>query len=90
MIMGRRRKSRIKKHARRRFRERTEINLTQHAHDEMTRQIRKGEARHVYKRTNRVSIFWVKFEGKEYKVAYDKLRKLIVTVLKVKELAEAV
>jgi len=71
----------IKAHARRRAYERLGVVLSNDLHAGLVRQIVKGTARLVRKESNRVTIFEVELAGQLVEVAYDKERKLIVTVL---------
>ena len=48
---------------------------------EIKRKIQNNELEFIEAQSNRVSIFKYVFEGKEYKVVYDKLRKQVVTIL---------
>lgn len=68
-------------HAKRRFRERFGLEVSEGDLYKMAKDIREKKAIFVHKDTNRVSIFLVKFRGNEYTVAYDRTRKIIITVL---------
>ncbi len=66
------------RHARRRARTRYGVDLTDRDLDEMISEIQAGQAEHVEKQSNRVSVFIVR---DKFKVVYDKVRKSIATFL---------
>ncbi len=68
-------------HAKRRFLERHGIEFTAKKEQFFVDQIQSGKATFIQKRTNRISIFEVIYDGKPYQVAYDKHRHSIATVL---------
>lgn len=70
-----------KKHARKRFNTRTGIVLTQDLHKCLVQKIQKGQAQRVEKQSNRVSIWDINVEDKDFRVVYDSNTKNIVTVL---------
>ncbi len=77
-----------RKHAKRRFLQRTGILLTRELHDQLIAKIREGssDVTFVEKQSNRVSVWDVahKVEGKEiitFRLVYDKMRRNITTVL---------
>lgn len=69
------------KHLKRRWLERVGSNMNQKLHDQIVIMIKHGESKIVRKTSNRVTIHAVTVDGKEHTVAYDKLRKQLVTVL---------
>lgn len=91
--MGRRRKKKGKiiaqqKHAYRRASQRYDLELKEHEYNEINGQIRKQrDAKCLYRQSNRVTVWKVKFKDKELFVVYDKKRNQVVTFLK-KEMVE--
>ncbi len=69
---------RVRRHARRRFRQRVGETLTPQRHDELVRAIQAGLAEFIERPSRRVSIFRVD----ELRLVYDRRRKLIVTVIR--------
>jgi hypothetical protein len=74
------------RHCKRRFLERTGVDLTQQMHDCFLTLIHNSgvhpeKIAFVEKQSNRVTVWDVKHEDKIYRCVYDKLRKQIVTVL---------
>jgi len=72
----------IKKHARRRFRERLGKTPNRHMLRELTGLIQRGKSEPLEKQSNRVSKHRVEYQGEKLIVIYDKTRKLVVTVWK--------
>lgn len=70
-----------RKHAKRRARQRFGIILTQNDEAIIKQKIQNCEAIFIYKQSNRVSHFGIKFQGKDMIVIYDKIHKTIVTFL---------
>lgn len=68
-------------HARKRFLARFGIELTKEVRRELVRQIQGGEARHIRKQSNRVTIYSVQLEGKRIDVVYDNRTHNVVTCL---------
>ncbi len=69
------------RHLRRRWIERVGSLMSQRLHDQIVQVIRSGQSKVIRKTSNRVTIHCVTIEGKEHNVAYDKLRKQVITVL---------
>jgi hypothetical protein len=69
------------RHAMRRANERYGIRLTQHDLVTIIRDIQDGRAAFVVKQSHRVSLFDVDVQETKIRVAYDKVRKSIATVL---------
>lgn len=70
-----------KKHAKRRAFERYGIVLNEDELKQIASYIRKGKADLIRKRSNRVSVYMVRWKDKSYPVVYDRLRRTIVTFL---------
>lgn len=69
------------KHLRKRWLERVGASMSNKLHDQLVLLIKQGRSKIVRKTSNRVSVHKVEVDGTEHTVAYDKLRKQIVTVL---------
>jgi hypothetical protein len=73
---------RQKAHARRRARERYGLSLKQHEYHELCRRIQENiDCKFLYRQSNRVSLFALKWGGEWLPVVYDKQRHTVVTVL---------
>lgn len=68
-------------HARTRFKQRCNIEFTRKMRFYFINCIQNWKAEFLEKQSLRVSLFRVMYEGKSFKVVYDKKRKEIVTVL---------
>lgn len=68
-------------HVKRRFLERFGINLTRQKRLSIISMILQNRATFIKKESNRVSLFDVDFENQVIRVAYDRLRKELVTAL---------
>lgn len=84
--MSRRRRLPKKKcqeiHAKKRFLERYNgFDFTEKISKEFIRMIQNGLALCIEKQSNRVSIFKVFYDNKDFNVVYDKKSKVVVTVL---------
>ncbi len=66
------------RHFERRSIERVGVILNQ---NEIVRQIQNNELSVIGKQTNRVTLFKLEHLGKSFKVAYDKNRKQVVTIM---------
>lgn len=77
-------KKRQKHHAQRRARERFGIYLTDNDVNEIIKMIQNASKKVLFveKQSNRVSVFQVTYGDEVFGVVYDKIRKMIVTVLK--------
>ena len=69
-------------HAKRRAFERYGLTLNRDSYGEMVKIIQSGKATCINKLSNRTKTFYVPFQGKVYKVAYDNKSHKIVTFLK--------
>lgn len=70
-----------KYHAKRRARERFGIDLSYNDQIDMVEMIRNGQSRAVEKRSLRVTVHELEWDGQTLRVVYDKSRGTIVTVL---------
>ncbi len=70
-----------KKHARRRFAEHFDKELSNHDYDTLVKQIKDNKAEFVEKQSNRVSVFKVKTGDITAIAVYDKSRKTIITFI---------
>lgn len=70
-----------RRHARRRFRERTGLNFSEKKERAFISKIQNNEAQLLENQSQRVGLYKVNYEGTDYKVVYDRNRKVIVTVL---------
>lgn len=68
-------------HARRRFAERFLLDVSVRELHGICKKIQQGESTFVRRTSNRVSVHDVEFEERTVRVAYDKHRKEIVTVM---------
>jgi hypothetical protein len=69
-------------HARRRFAERFPgLNFNKRVRQEMSSKIKKGLGICVARQSHRVSVLDLEYDGKTYRLVWDKHRKNIVTVL---------
>lgn len=68
-------------HVKRRFMERFGINLSRNKRIEIIKAIQNGKATFIKKESNRISLFDVDIEHQVVRVAYDNLRKEIVTAM---------
>lgn len=64
------------------------IKLDRNTHTQILSKIQTGQAVFISKQSNRVSLFWVDYNGMKLKIVYDKERKLIVTVMGSQEWSE--
>ena len=69
------------RHAQKRALERTGLNISANRQDEIVGMIQRGECVFVRKDSRRVSLFDVEFEQETLRVAYDKQRKSIATIM---------
>lgn len=72
-------------HARRRAKERYNLELTQDLHRLLVRKIQDQRGTYLGRRSKRTSVWEVTHLKQTYKVVYDKIRKVIVTFLPVKK-----
>jgi hypothetical protein len=72
----------IRIHAARRCVQRKGFVLSKRIHNGLVSVIKRNEAKFIRRQSNRVTVWEVIFEDINYRVVYDKNRKLIVTVLK--------
>lgn len=70
-----------REHAKARAEQRYGLRLNRHDLQAMGQQIRSGRARHIATKTNRISIFEVTVRDVRCRVAYDRKRKQVATVL---------
>lgn len=68
-------------HLRRRWEERVGGTISNRLHDKLVEMIKSGKSKPVRSTSNRVTIHAIIIEDQEYRVAYDKQRKQLVTVL---------
>jgi len=68
-------------HAKQRFLERYGLDFNRHVRREFERLIICNQGYLVEKQSNRITVYDVIYEGKVYRVVYDKKRKTIVTAL---------
>ena len=73
------------KHAMMRFSERAGIHFSKRTNEIFCKKIQLAQATFIKRTSNRVTVWEVEYEVKLYKCAYDKDRKQIVTVLKVRD-----
>jgi len=73
------------RHALRRFSERAQIRFSKQLNAVFCRKIRNTDAIFVKRSSNRVTIWDIEHEKRTYTCVYDKIRKQIVTVLKVRD-----
>jgi len=69
------------RHAQRRFLERTGLEVSKRELRGLSQAIRTERGRFVERQSLRVTVWDVPFEGRTFRVVYDKKRKTIVTVL---------
>ncbi len=74
-------KKTLEAHAKRRFYERHGIKLTPEMNKNLIQQIQNGQAEHLEKQSNRISVFKVQAEEQFIRVVYDRSRKVLVTAL---------
>jgi hypothetical protein len=67
-------------HLKTRSKERLGLDINRKDNVQMRNLIQKGEALFLEKESQRVSTFYMRYEGKEFVAVYDKHRKQIVTV----------
>jgi len=70
-----------RRHAKKRFLQRHGLDFNRNVRRFFEESIKKGTATFVYKQTGRITVWDVEYEGKIYRVIYDKQRHNIVTVL---------
>lgn len=75
-------KRNIKTHFKRRSLERVGVLLDE---KELIRKIQNNELEFVERQSNRVTVFRYSYQGKFYRLIYDKTRKQIITILFEKE-----
>lgn len=75
--MGSKKKS-VKKHFFKRSLERVGVLLDE---QELVRKIQNAELEFVERQSNRRTVFRTEYNGKKYRIVYDKLRKQIITIL---------
>ena len=68
-------------HARKRAQERLGLNLSVNRQNEIVGMIQRSECVFVRKDSNRVSVFDVEFEQETFRVAYDRHRKSLATIM---------
>lgn len=68
-------------HARKRFKERLDIDFTRAMHYELVKKITRNELEFIKKQSNRISIFKAIINDKTVQLVYDRKRGNIVTVL---------
>lgn len=68
-------------HAKRRYQERYEIELTRSNYQQMVGMIRDGQGTLIKRDGARASIWIISFKGKEIKVVYDHAKQAITTFL---------
>ena len=69
------------RHARKRAQERLGLNLSVNRQNEIVGMIQRSECVFVRKDSNRVSVFDVEFEQETFRVAYDRHRKSLATIM---------
>ena len=71
-----------REHAKKRFFQRYGVEYTKNVKQYMIKQIQKGgNADLILRQSHRVSLYYVRWKGQRFPVAYDKQRKEIITVL---------
>jgi hypothetical protein len=68
-------------HAKRRLQERYGLTVNRHDLRDMVALIQGGHARMIERQSHRVTVWDLTFHGKEIRVVYDNLRKVVVTAL---------
>lgn len=68
-------------HAKMRFMERHNLDFNRHIRREFERLILCKQTHLIEKQSNRVSVHDVIYEGKVYRVVWDRIRKTIITTL---------
>ena len=69
------------RHARKRAQQRLGMNIGAAQQEEIVGKIQSGEAAFVRKDSNRVSLFDVEFQEVTLRVAYDRQRKSLATIM---------
>ena len=70
-----------RRHAKRRLRERYGWWLSDEDFEIMIAMIRRGEGERIERKSNRVSLYWLSYEGARLRVVYDHKRHEIASVL---------
>ena len=68
-------------HAKKRALQRYGIDVNSKLLHELIKQIQSGKSNYLERKTHRISIHLVHYEGKSFKVAYDKTRQNICSFL---------
>lgn len=68
-------------HAKRRCRERLGFTLTPEDEQQIIHKIQNGIATFIERQSNRISLFGVMLRGTETVVVYDRVRKVVVTLI---------
>ena len=75
-------------HAKRRARERYHLDINRFVYKTIIADILSGKAKKLEKQTHRVTTYLIRIEDEEYPIAFDKIRKEIITFLPVEYLEE--
>lgn len=79
VLMNKKKAQRI--HAKRRALERYGLEVTEEVRDNLKSKVARGDGVFLYRTSRRVSVWELTLEGNEYRIAYDKNRKEIITFL---------
>lgn len=71
----------MKRHAKVRATQRYDVALSDDDIQNIIKKIQANQGTHLWTQSNSRSIWKVEYEGKEYKLVYDKSRKQVITFL---------
>jgi hypothetical protein len=71
----------LRRHAKKRARERYQLDINKFAYKSLVDDILSGRAQKIERQTHRVTTYLIQIEGAQYPIAFDKLRKEIITFL---------